>query len=249
MSAEVGIIVGSGLSAFGVPVNWPDTTATPYGEPSSPVGSAEIAGEPVWVLARHGITHAIAPHLVNYRANIWSLRESGCRMVIAVNVVGAIAAGFEPGDIAIPEQLIDYTWGRESTFGNPDGGVRHSDFTEPFDPELRGRMAMAAAQCGHRPQTGIYGVTQGPRLATAAEIDRLERDGCAMVGMTAMPEAVLAREFDIRYVLLAIAVNHAAGRSRTGKSIHEQLEQHMAEGMQRVAEILALALPDIRVTL
>jgi 5'-methylthioinosine phosphorylase len=249
MTAPIGVIVGSGLDAFGASVEWASMLQTPYGDPSSAVGSARIGGLSVHVLARHGLAHSIAPDRVNYRANVWAMKTAGCRVLIGVNVVGAIAAQLEPGAIAIPEQLIDYTWGRASSFGDLGGGITHVDFTEPFDPELRGHLAMAAEAAGDRPIGGVYAVTQGPRLETAAEIDRLERDGCTMVGMTAMPEAALARELGMRYALVAVAVNFAAGRSPSATPIHEQLTAFLARGMSRVVGVLERALPAIASTL
>lgn len=246
MSSDLGLIVGSGLAALGLDIVGNEPVQTPFGEPSSPLLTVEIAGHRLACIARHGIEHWIAPHRVNYRANVRALHEAGVTRLIGVNLVGAIVAGFEPGTLAAPEQLIDYTAGREATFDEGDDlATRHVDFTVPFDPVLSGAIAATAAECGLSIRRGVYGVTQGPRLETAAEIDRLERDGCTMVGMTAMPEAVLARELGIEYAVLAVAVNYAAGRSPGAASIHAEIEQFLADGMERVSQVLAGLVPQL----
>ncbi len=237
---DLGLIVGSGLAAFGLEIAARAGTHTPFGPPSSQLLQASLDGRRVLCIARHGEAHTIAPHEVNYRANLWALHRHGVRRCIGVNVVGAIEAGFAPGDIAVPDQLIDYTWGREGSFGGPDGSVVHVELAEPFSPELRARLLAAGAATGCRVHDGgVYGVTQGPRLETAAEIDRLARDGCAMVGMTALPEAALARELGIEYAVCALAVNHAAGRLPVGASIHAEIERHLTGGMAAVRRLLA----------
>jgi len=244
MTASVGLIVGSGYETLGFEVAARSPTKTPYGEPSSPVLTVRIGEQGVACIARHGERHALAPHEINYRANLWALHERGVRTCIGVNAVGAIAPGFAPGDLAVPDQLIDYTWGRAATFGG-DGRVVHVDFTEPFDPALCGRLAAAAADCGYGVRRGTYGATQGPRLETAAEIDRLERDGCSMVGMTAMPEAALARELGWAYAICAFAVNYAAGRSPEGVPIMDEIAASLALGMQRVAAVVRRVTPSL----
>jgi 5'-methylthioinosine phosphorylase len=232
------LIVGSGFEELALPVVARSPTKTPYGAPSSAVLTVMLGGLRVPCIARHGESHAFAPHEINYRANLWALRERGVRRCIGVNTVGAIAVGFAPGDLAVPDQLIDYTSGRASTYGGAGEPVKHVDFAEPFAPLLRGRLAAAVADCGFGRRRGVYGVTQGPRLETAAEIDRMMRDGCDMVGMTALPEAALARELDVDYAICALAVNYAAGRAADGASIGEQVERSRAAGLQRVAAVL-----------
>ena len=241
MSESLALIVGSGYEQLGLEVLTRSPTKTPYGEPSSAVLTVAIGDLRCACIVRHGEGHTLAPHEINYRANLWALQQRGVRVCIAVNTVGAIAAGFLPGELAVPDQLIDYTSGRASTFGGGGGGkpIVHVDFTEPFAPVLRGRLAVAVTDCGFSVRGGTYGVMQGPRLETAAEIGRLARDGCAMVGMTAMPEAVLARELGIDYALCALAVNYAAGRAPDGALITDQIERFAALGMQRVAAVLA----------
>jgi len=243
MTETIGLIIGSGLAGCALEIARERAQPTPFGPASSPLLDVRIAGREVLCIARHGHGGTIAPHAVNYRANLWALREAGATACLGINVVGAIAAGFEPGDLAVPDQLIDYTWGRVGTFAGSGEPVVHIDLTEPFDPELRGLIATAAAQRAFSIRRGTYGVTQGPRLETAAEIDRLERDGCAMVGMTAMPEAALARELGIRYAVCAAAVNYAAGRSPTGRTIHAELERYLTLGMKRIFELLETLIP------
>jgi purine nucleoside phosphorylase len=238
MGESCALIVGSGFEQLGLEVVTRSPTKTPYGEPSSPIFTVRIGPARVACIARHGEGHALAPHEINYRANLWALRQRGVRTCIGVNTVGVIAAGFLPGDLAVPDQLIDYTSGRAATFGGGGAPVVHVDFSEPFAPTLRGRIAAAIADRGYRVHAGTYGVTQGPRLETAAEIDRLERDGCAMVGMTAMPEAALARELGIDYAICAVAVNYAAGRGPGGGTIDAQMGEFMAVGLERVATVL-----------
>jgi 5'-methylthioinosine phosphorylase len=238
MSESCALIVGSGFKRLGLEVLTRSPTKTPYGEPSSAVLTVRIGATRVACIARHGETHSLAPHEVNYRANLWALQQRGVRTCIGLNTVGAIARGFLPGELAVPDQLIDYTSGRAATYGGAGAPVVHVDFTEPFAPMLRGRLASAMADCGYPLHAGTYGVTQGPRLETAAEIDRLARDGCAMVGMTAMPEAALARELTIDYAVCAIAVNYAAGRAPDGALIDAQMERFMAIGLQKLGTVL-----------
>jgi purine nucleoside phosphorylase len=238
MSEPCALILGSGFERLGLEVLTRSPTKTPYGEPSSPVLNVRIGAAHVACIARHGEDHAFAPHEINYRANLWALQQRGIRTCIGVNTVGAIAADLLPGELAVPDQLIDYTSGRVATFGGAGAPVVHADFTEPFSPVLRGRISAAMADCGYPRHAGTYGVTQGPRLETAAEINRMLRDGCAMVGMTAMPEAVLARELGIDYAICAVVVNYAAGRTPAAGSIDAQISRFMAAGLERLATVL-----------
>lgn len=209
---RIALIGGTGLDA------WPGageslTPTTPWGAPSAPL--RVIRREPVELLflARHGAEHSIAPHRVNYRANLHALQQAGAQAVYAVNAVGGIAQGFGPGVLAVADQLIDYTWGREHTYADgPDAPLVHVEFGEPFSPEPRRRLLAAATAVGLTVRDGgCVGVTQGPRLETAAEIRRLRRDGCDMVGMTSLPEAALARELGLPYAALCVVSNWAAG--------------------------------------
>ena len=168
---------------------------------------------PVVFLARHGYGHTIAPHDINYRANVWALREAGVKALIACSAVGGIRDDLLPGTLVVPDQIIDYTWGRAvSYFSGEDQPVVHIDFSHPYDATLRRRLIEAAQAVGQPLATdGCYGCTQGPRLETVAEVHRYRRDGCDMLGMTAMPEAALARELDLPYAMLAAVANRAAG--------------------------------------
>jgi purine nucleoside phosphorylase len=236
--SAIALIVGSGFAELGLEVLARSPTKTPYGEPSSAVFTVAIRGVRLSCVARHGEQHGLAPHEINYRANVWALAQRGVTACIGVNTVGAIDRALLPGELAVPDQLIDYTYGRASTYGGAGEPVRHIELTEPFSPVLRGRIATAAAHCGFAVRGGTYGVTQGPRLETAAEIERLARDGCAMVGMTAMPEAALARELGVDYAVCAVAVNHAAGRSPGGSSLSSEIERFTALGMRKARAVL-----------
>jgi 5'-methylthioinosine phosphorylase len=247
MAESIGLIIGSGIAKLGLEIEARSPTKTPYGEPSSAMLRARLGGTRILCIARHGESQRIPPHLVNYRANIWALHEHGVGRCIAVNAVGIIEVdGFRPGNLAVPDQLIDYSWGREHTFDDGRSGpIRHAEFVEPFDPVLRGRIAASAAAEGKSIGRGVYGVTQGPRLETAAEIDRMARDGCTMVGMTAMPEAALAREIGMRYAICAVGVNFAAGRGAGDGAIHAQLEQHLGDGMAKARALLERLVPEL----
>jgi 5'-methylthioadenosine phosphorylase len=215
------IIGGSGLERLdGLAAVRRKTVRTPYGQPSDALTFGRLQGRPVVFLARHGHRHALAPHQVNYRANLWALRAQRVDEVVSVASVGGIRADLAPGKLVIPDQMLDYTHGRQSTYGRLTGGmVTHIDFTRPYCESLRLKLLKAAARAGEEAVAGgTYAATQGPRLETAAEIDRLERDGADMVGMTGMPEAALARELGLCYAAIAVVVNPAAGR---GASVHE----------------------------
>jgi len=202
-----------------------------------------LGGVEVVFLARHGGAHTIAPHRVNYRANLWALKETGVRRIIAVCAVGGISKDMPPRAIAIPDQIIDYTWSREHTFFDTGlGQVTHIDFTYPYCEDLRGVLIAAAAAAGIEViPRGTYGATQGPRLETVAEINRMERDGCDMVGMTGMPEAALARELDLCYAHCAVSANWAAGRSEGIIQMHE-IEENLVLSMQVVRKLLVRVL-------
>ena len=237
------IIGGSGLTTLSnLDVSHREVVRTPYGEASGALVFGQICGKPAVFLPRHGYGHTIPPHEVNYRANLWALHKIGASGVVSVASVGSIRADLKPGDIVIPHQLIDYTWGRKSTYHEGCGvAVRHVDFTDPYDPALRQQLIEAAARAGMTvSDAAVYAVTQGPRLETAAEIDRFERDGADLVGMTAMPEAVLARELGLPYAAINLVANYAAGRadSRHGISF-DAIEQVLQESMGRVRTIIA----------
>jgi len=236
------IIGGSGLTQLGALAHpRRQIVSTPYGSPSSPLVFGTIGGVEVVFLARHGEAHSIPPHKVNYRANLWALHAGRASDVLAVAAVGGIRPDLTPGTLVVPDQIIDYTHGRESTYcSGGDEGVRHVDFTRPYCEALRRRIVSAAAQAGERVvDGGTYGATQGPRLETAAEIDRMERDGADMVGMTAMPEAALARELDLCYAAIAVVVNPAAGRGSSAEQISvEDMTAVLRAAMRRVEAII-----------
>jgi len=223
MSGNYAIIVGSGFDAFADTSEVHNVT-TRFGEPSAPIRSVVFVGGKVLVLPRHGDSHELPPHVVNYRANLEALRKLGADAVIALNTVGVLSGIRQPGEIAVPDQIIDYTWGRAHTIHDePQPGFAHVEFTEPFTASLRAEiLAAAAAASVDCRDGGVYAATQGPRLETAAEIDRLERDGADFVGMTGMPEAILAAELGLRYACLSLVVNKAAGRG--DKPIHDDVE-------------------------
>jgi 5'-methylthioadenosine phosphorylase len=236
------IIGGSGLTTLSnLDVSHREVVRTPYGEPSGALVFGQICGTPTLFLPRHGYGHTIPPHLVNYRANLWALHYHKADAIVSVASVGGIRGDLEPGDIVIPDQIIDYTWGRKTTFFEGSGTpVTHVDFTEPYDRELRAAIVSAATALGIAIKSGgVYAATQGPRLETAAEINRLERDGADIVGMTGMPEAVLARELGVPYAAISVVANHAAGRGSSANGIHfESLEQVLQEAMGRVRAII-----------
>ncbi len=215
------------------------TIDTPYGAASSPLTRGELAGNEIVFLARHGYDYTIPPHKINYRANIWALRSIGVTHVIAVASVGGIHDGTSPQKIVIPDQIIDYTYSREHTFFEKESdGVAHIDFTQPYCGELRRVLLQASEQLGlHVFPRGTYGVTQGPRLETAAEIHRMEKNGCDVVGMTGMPEASLAKELELCYATCALCVNWAAGRSENEITMKE-IGQSAEEGMVFVKRLL-----------
>jgi 5'-methylthioadenosine phosphorylase len=240
------IIGGSGLTRLStLAVAHREVVRTPYGEPSSALVFGQIASRDVVFIARHGHGHTIPPHRVNYRANLWALKQRGATAILAVASVGGIRGG-GPGDLVLPHQLIDYTHDRPSSFF--DGGdhrVVHVDFTHPYTPELRARCLAAAQTAGIRlVDGGVYGAVSGPRLETAAEIDRMDRDGVTLVGMTGMPEAALARELGLPYAAIAVVVNHAAGRGDSSEQISmDGINKVLHAAMDKVRALLEHIVP------
>ncbi len=235
------IIGGSGLTQLStLAVTRREIVRTPYGEPSAPLLFGSIAGRPAVFLARHGHGHTIPPHKVNYRANLWALKAREVSAVLAVASVGGIRAA-PPGTLVLPDQLIDYTSGRPSTFfDGEEGKVVHVDFTRPYTPWLRARCLEAASSAGIPLRDGgVYGAVNGPRLESAAEIDRMDRDGATLVGMTGMPEAALARELELPYAAICVVVNHAAGRGDSAETISMESMLHTLDrGMENVRALL-----------
>jgi purine nucleoside phosphorylase len=236
MPEQFALILGSGYWDF-FARSPAATVGTRFGAPSAAIHTLTIGKSQLLGLLRHGEGHAIPAHAVNYRANIAALSELGCQAIIALNTVGVIGPAESCGQLAVPDQLLDYTWGREQTFFTGGAaGVRHQDFTEPFSASLRERLLAAAKRAGIACRDGgVYAVTEGPRLETAAEVDRLERDGADFIGMTAMPEAILAAELGIAYASVALIVNQAAGRG--SNPIHDDVRANTTS-----ARSLALAL-------
>jgi 5'-deoxy-5'-methylthioadenosine phosphorylase len=244
------IIGGSGLTELANRVATRErAVVTPFGEPSGPLRFGTLGGREVIFLDRHGAGHTIPPHQVNYRANIWALHAQNAKDVVSIATVGGIRADLAPGTLAVPDQIIDYTHGREATFhGRSETGVTHIDFTHPYCEAMRQRLMHAAAAAGHPVVAGgTYAATQGPRLETAAEIERLDRDGADMVGMTGMPEAALAREQGLCYAAIALVVNHAAGRGTSARTVSlEDIESVLRATMGRVRGILEKVASDGR---
>jgi 5'-methylthioadenosine phosphorylase len=236
------IIGGSGFAQIpGFELERREVARTPYGEPSSALSFGALGGQPVILLARHGYGHTIPPHQINYRANIWALQACRASKVLALATVGGIRSDLDPGMLLVPDQILDYTHGRPATFFTlADRGVHHIDFTFPYSRELRAACIDAAQRVGEPiVDGGVYAATQGPRLETAAEVNRLERDGADVIGMTGMPEAVLARELGLPYATLAIVVNCAAGRGASGAGIAmDEIAVVMRDAAGRVQRIL-----------
>jgi 5'-deoxy-5'-methylthioadenosine phosphorylase len=238
------VIGGTGLNRLeNLEVVTEHRLETPFGAPSHPVLEGRLGGTACLFLARHGVPHHIAPHRINYRANIWALRELGAREVLGVNAVGGIRASAQTGCLLVPDQLVDYTWGRAHSFCDGEAGeLAHIDFTEPYCSGLRDRLLRALTETATRHErTGTYAVTQGPRLETAAEIRRLARDGCHVVGMTGLPEAALAAELGLAYASLCIVVNPAAGLSDEPITL-ESMQAALEEGSLRVGSVLSALL-------
>lgn len=235
---RLAIIGGSGLASLhSLVVERQEVIPTPFGAPSAPLIFGRFDGLPVVFLPRHGAGHQLPPHRVNYRANVWALHHVGVAKVVGVAAVGGISQ--PPGAICVPDQIIDYTWGRESTFFDVDHtSVVHIDFTDPYCSEVRQDLIRAAERAGViiEPQ-GTYGATQGPRLESAAEIRRMERDGCDLVGMTGMPEAALAKEKKLCYACCAFVVNWAAGKT-DGPISMDEINANLVTGVKQVKRLL-----------
>lgn len=238
---DLAVIGGSGLYRFpGLENISRRALETPYGPASGEVVLGDFAGKRLAFLARHGESHTLAPHRVNYRANLWALHALGARRVVGVNAVGGIRADMGPRTVVVPDQLIDYTHGRITSFCDSEGvEVRHIDFSEPYTASLRQELLAAAGKAGIAViDGGCYGATQGPRLETRAEIVRMKRDGCDLVGMTGMPEAALARELDLHYACLALVANFAAGCGEEAEISIEEIFAHLAAATAQVPVLL-----------
>lgn len=235
------VIGGSGFSRLAALANVEFLAQeTPFGPTSSPIARGRLQGREILFLPRHGEDHRLPPHLINYRANLWGLRALGADRAVGLAAVGGIAPGLGPRTFAVPDQIVDYTYGREHTFNDGAAGrIVHVDFTEPYCADLRRGLLRACARAGvPAAARATYAATQGPRLETAAEIARLERDGCDLVGMTGMPEASLARELGVRYASLAFVVNWAAGKA-DGVISPEEIGEHLAYCADLVERVLS----------
>ncbi len=247
MTPALAIIGGTGLAALDtLTITRRETVVTPYGEPSSPLLYGQLGDQVVVFLARHGLQHTLPPHRINYRANLWALHRIGVKQIIAAAAVGGIRADMEPGALAFPDQIVDYTWGRPCTFFEDNlSQVTHIDFTEPYCPALREKLMTAARALNlNARESCTYGAMQGPRLETAAEIRKLERDGCDLVGMTGMPEAALARELGLRYAACAVVANWAAGKA-AGEITMAEIERNLTSGMERLKTLLTRVIPTL----
>jgi 5'-methylthioinosine phosphorylase len=244
---RLAIIGGSGLTALaGLVIQRQQMQPTPYGEPSGPLTFGLLHEKEVVFLPRHGNPHAIPPHRINYRANLWALKENGAEKIIAVNAVGGITPAMYPGRLAIPSQIIDYTSARQNTYFEENlESVIHVDFTSPYSEPLR-RILVTAGKTARLDlyDGGTYGATQGPRLETAAEIARMEKDGCDLVGMTGMPEAVLARELELDYATICVVVNWAAGKTE-GVITMDIIEKYLTAGIKMTRKLLEASIPVI----
>ena len=244
---RIAIIGGTGLTSLaGLEISGKETVETLYGEASGPITQGHLSGKEILFLPRHGYAHSIPPHKVNYRANISALKQAGAEYIIAVNAVGGITAEMQAGVIAIPDQLIDYTWSREHTFfDGGESGVEHIDFTHPYCESLRNKLIQAGQQAGVVfLDYGTYAATQGPRLETPAEINRLDRDGCHIVGMTGMPEAALARELELCYASVSVVANMAAGRGE-GEITMQEIEQTLLSAMADLRKLLEALIEEL----
>jgi len=245
--SKLAIIGGTGLAHLSdLTIINKQMVNTPYGPASAPLITGELCGESVVFIARHGHGHTIPPHKINYQANIWALKSLEVEQIIAVAAVGGITENMSPKTVVIPDQLIDYTYGREHTFFNDDFNPdKHVDFTIPYNQRLRSAMLFAGESLDFSVvDGGTYGATQGPRLETAAEINKLEKDGCNIVGMTGMPEAVLARELGMDYATCAVVANWGAGRNNTEITMSE-IESNLIGGMKNVRKLIELTLPRV----
>jgi 5'-methylthioadenosine phosphorylase len=240
-----GIIGGSGLAKLSaLESRRRQVMRTPYGEPSGAITIGTLAGREIVFVARHGYGHTIAPHEINYRANIWALKELGVEGIFALASVGGIRPDLVPHTLVVPHQVIDYTHSRVSTFFEQGSPVTHIDFTQPYAQMQRQRLLDGARRAGETVVDGaVYACTQGPRLETIAEINRLERDGADVVGMTGMPEAVLAREAGLAYASLGVVVNHAAGRGDSGTQVElSKLGEVLQQSLVRAVRVLEFAI-------
>lgn len=238
---EIAIIGGTGLTRLeNLTVKNEQSYDTKYGQTSAPLVTGILENKEIIFLARHGSPHNIPPHMVNYRANLFALKECGIKNIISINAVGGISSGMSPCKLVVPYQIIDYTSGRDHTFfDGPHDNVVHIDFTYPYCEDLRSGLIRAGHFCNiDLIESATYGATQGPRLESAAEIRRMEKDGCDVVGMTGMPETALAKELGLCYASLCLVVNWAAGKSDDVITM-ESIRNNLEKGMQNVMHLIS----------
>jgi 5'-deoxy-5'-methylthioadenosine phosphorylase len=237
---KLAVIGGTGLSTMdNLKIIKEEVVDTPYGAPSAPLIHGELSGQPVIFLPRHGSGHTLPPHKINYRANIWALKSAGITHIVAVAAVGGIPSHFVPKTLVVPDQIIDYTTSRINTYFEEGlSEVTHIDFSEPYCEDLRGLIFQVCDVLNiDVEKVATYAATEGPRLETAAEINRLDRDGCHIVGMTGMPEAALARELEMCYSTFAVVANLAAGRSEEALTM-ELITAYVNEGMAQTRNVI-----------
>jgi 5'-methylthioinosine phosphorylase len=239
----IAVIGGSGLSNMS---EWilekSEPVMTPFGKPSHELMFFKTSGVDVIFLPRHGDPHHIPPHQINYRANIWALKSLGVKQIISVATVGSIDSSIEPGALVIPNQIIDYTYGREHTFSDGiNNPLNHVDFTYPYDVNLRKSLIGASKKLNlNYVEGGCYAAVNGPRLETAFEINRYEKDGSTIVGMTGMPEASLARELGVAYAAICPVANHAAGRGQSKNGLNpETISKNSTAIMVSVTQLIS----------
>lgn len=242
---RVAIIGGSGFDALeSLRDQSTIEVSTQFGEPSASIVQGHFAATEILFLPRHGREHEIPPHLVNYRANLWALQSLGAEVIISLAAVGGINHDCRPGKLVIPDQILDYTYGREHTYCDDHAGsVEHIEFTHPYCREARAILVKSAQDAGLDViERATYAAVQGPRFESAAEIRKLERDGADIIGMTGMPEASLARELGLCYAAIAIVVNRAAGKGNAEISKTE-IDTAFAEGTESIYRLLNILLP------
>ncbi|HEV2429280.1 MAG TPA: S-methyl-5'-thioadenosine phosphorylase [Thermoplasmata archaeon] len=242
-AAPIGVIGGSGVtSLFGTERRSSHRVGTPWGAPSGPIESGSIGGTPVLFLARHGPDHTIPPHRVNYRANIDALRSLGAETILALNSVGSLKEDLPPGTFVLPDQFVDWTKQRPTTFY--DGGqVHHVSLADPFCPRLLKAAERAGRARGHPFVPGkTYVCVEGPRFSTRAE-SRLFRTFADVIGMTLVPEATLARERALCYVCLAMVTDFDVWAEHPVEA--DQIVRTMRENVGRMGEILSALIPEV----
>lgn len=238
--AKLAIIGGTGLTRLeGMSVDRREMVKTPYGAPSCPLVHGSLEGVELVFLSRHGNQQSILAQHVNYSANVWALQSVGVERILAVGVVGAISDECSVGDVVVPDQIIDYTTGRDCTYEDTVAdNYRRIDFSFPYNEPLRQALVQAGTEAGESiVDHGTYAATSGPRLETVAEIRRMERDGCSIVGMSGMPEAILARELNLDYAFCGAAINPAAGKGDGAISVNDWASA-VTTGMQSVQNVL-----------